>query len=60
VTTFVLGSATSVPLSLDFDGDGRADAVVYDASLLSWHIRLSGSGLYGNVGFGAPGFTPQG
>jgi hypothetical protein len=57
---FRLGGATTAAVTLDFDGDGRSDAAVYDPAARRWRVRLSATGTEGTIGFGAPGFAPQG
>ena len=38
---FVLGDAASLPVPLDYDGDGKTDAAVYHQVTHHWRIRLA-------------------
>jgi len=38
------GGPDYVPVSGDFDGDGKADLVLYNAATSTWLFRLSTSG----------------
>jgi hypothetical protein len=57
--TGLLGGLGRVPVSGDFDGDGKTDLAVYQESTGLWQALLSGSN-YAPVGttFGGPGQMP--
>jgi subtilisin-like proprotein convertase family protein len=43
----------------DFDGDGRADTVVYQEATGNWYVVGSATGFFSPaLNFGGPGFTP--
>jgi hypothetical protein len=47
-----------VPVPRDFDGDGRADFVVWHPSTGGWWSLSSGTGQFRYVQWGAPGDVP--
>ncbi|HMV51724.1 MAG TPA: VCBS repeat-containing protein, partial [Blastocatellia bacterium] len=39
-----LGAASDVPVPADYDGDGKADAAIWQAATGSWQIQRSSDG----------------
>ena len=54
-----LGNAGGMPISADYDGDGKADIAVYHQNTGIWQIFLSTLGyLESSGGFGGPEYQP--
>ncbi len=58
-------SSLSAPLTIravatagDYDGDGKADVITYDASTEVWSIRQSSTGVTTQLSFGLPNAVP--
>jgi len=54
VTYLPWGTTGDRPMPMDFDGDGKRDAVVYRPSTQAWHIFSSSTGSLSYVYFGLP------
>ena len=58
-TVIQFGFAGTIPVSGDYDGDGRADLAVYYPATGSWYIRtLSGTTIAWGVQWGSKGMRP--
>jgi hypothetical protein len=58
-TTFQFGYPDTVPVNRDYDGDGRADAGVFDPRTDTWYIKQSTAGFY-SLQFGYGNSIPLG
>lgn len=52
------GGPNFYPVAADYDGDGRTDTAVYDATNGNWFIAQTTAGFRIHPGFGGPGFVP--
>ena len=53
-------TASAIPVALDFNGDGKADAAVYQPLTSQWSILYSGASTPTSSTLGAPGGLPLG
>ncbi|HEX8998826.1 MAG TPA: VCBS repeat-containing protein, partial [Blastocatellia bacterium] len=58
VKTVTLGAAGDVPVPTDYDGDGKADAAIWQAATGNWEIVRSSDGKTVSKVYGRSGDTP--